>query len=38
MYSVKFDGGLNWMNIQSVGDVHVKLNLININILLALSL
>ena len=28
----KFDGGLNLMNIQSVGDVHVKLNSININI------
>ena len=28
----KFDGGLNVMNIRSVGNVHVKLNSININI------
>ena len=28
----KFDGGLNLMNIQSVGDVRVKLNPISINI------
>ena len=34
----KFDGGFNLMNIRSVGDVHIKLNRININILLALSM
>ena len=28
----KNDGGLTLMNIRSVGDVHVKLNPININI------
>ena len=28
----KFDGGLNLMNKQSVGDIHVKLNPMNINI------
>ena len=33
----KIDGLLNLMNIRSVGDVYVKLNPININILLALS-